>query len=324
MESIPIKVKVKEEEESIKPILEKEIQEKPEPVTPLPIKSFVLKSDKDKSYNVSLSITSDKLTIEIEPSEEISAEVFSGSFSEVEIKKLNKYFMICDNIKEIAAEITPLLTEQLTLVEGEDCLLFSVPIPSKKSPTCEFKIKKKMKEVKKQISDTVKIINDLSSENSQLKSAVEELRNKLNALSKTTQHLLLNADIREQFLDFFYPVGSFFLSSDSRDPAETFGGTWEKISDRFLVGAGNKYKLNSRGGEEEHVLTEAEMPNHNHVIEPYGGRFAWGGDFTKDGPASGNGWRSELSKHVTSKVGGGKAHNNMPPYLAVLIWKRIK
>ena len=250
-------------------------------------------------------------------------ENFSSSFTVEDIQNLNKYFLTCDNIKEILEEILPLITTNIILIEKENNIILSIPIPSKKNPICEFKVLKKDKTGQEQISDTYKILNELTTENNKLKSIIEDLKAKVETLSNTTLDLQKNPKILNQFLDFLHPIGSFFLSSDSKNPSEIFGGKWEKVSDLFLVGAGNKYTLNSTGGEETHILTKEEMPSHSHVIEPLGRRFAWGGDFTQDGPASGNGWRSQLSNHVTSVEGGGKAHNNIPPYLAVFIWKRI-
>ena len=80
---------------------------------------------------------------------------------------------------------------------------------------------------------------------------------KLNALSSilmSTQNLLPR----------IYPVGSIYWSKQSTSPASLFGGTWTQIQNRFLIGAGGSYAVNSTGGEATHVLTVAEMPSHNH------------------------------------------------------------
>ena len=49
-------------------------------------------------------------------------------------------------------------------------------------------------------------------------------------------------------LDDIYPVGSIYMSVNSRSPANLFGGTWEQISDRFLVAAGSSYTAGRTGG----------------------------------------------------------------------------
>ena len=71
--------------------------------------------------------------------------------------------------------------------------------------------------------------------------------------------------------DKVYPVGSIYMSTSSTSPAELFGGTWESLKDRFLVGAGNSYAVNATGGSSSHVhttgghtLTENEIPKHTH------------------------------------------------------------
>lgn len=122
-------------------------------------------------------------------------------------------------------------------------------------------------------------------------------------------------------LEAVYPVGSIYMSVNSTSPATLFGGTWKAIRGKFLLGAdGNTYKAGNTGGEAAHTLTESEMPSHKHSI--------W---FPNDGgeqsaaigyPDAGskNTYYAEASK--TSDAGGGAAHNNMPPYLAVYIWKR--
>ena len=61
-----------------------------------------------------------------------------------------------------------------------------------------------------------------------------------------------------------HPIGSYYLSDESTSPASLFGGTWEQIKDRFLVGAGNSYSVGATGGEATHTLTTSEMPSHSH------------------------------------------------------------
>lgn len=122
-------------------------------------------------------------------------------------------------------------------------------------------------------------------------------------------------------LEAVYPVGSIYMSVNSTSPATLFGGTWKAIQGKFLLGAyGNTYKAGSTGGEAAHTLTESEMPNHKHSIwfPNDGGEQSAEIGYPKTG--SKNTYYAEASK--TSGAGGGAAHNNMPPYLAVYIWKR--
>lgn len=63
-----------------------------------------------------------------------------------------------------------------------------------------------------------------------------------------------------------YPVGAIYLSLTNDDPADLFGGVWEKIEGRFLLASSSTYTLNSQGGEATHVLTTNEMPSHSHTF----------------------------------------------------------
>lgn len=115
--------------------------------------------------------------------------------------------------------------------------------------------------------------------------------------------------------DLIYPVGAIYLSTSSTSPQTLFGGTWQRIQDRFLLCAGSTYKAGKTGGEASHTLTIDEIPAHTHDI--VGDVLDWG---TGGRPYFGTGQYDDTVK--TSSVGGGQAHNNMPPYLAVYAWKR--
>lgn len=119
-----------------------------------------------------------------------------------------------------------------------------------------------------------------------------------------------------------YPVGSIYLSTAATNPGALFGGTWQAIEGRFLLAAGGGYNAGSTGGEAARTLTIEEMPEHTHQI---------GDGFFKD--LGGYGVTGSMYKSTleptdeavfsrTSSSGGGKPHNNLPPYLAVYVWKR--
>lgn len=134
-----------------------------------------------------------------------------------------------------------------------------------------------------------------------------------------------NALTKEIIIDMIYPVGSLYISVSSISPTSLFGfGIWQQITDVFLLAAGNVYNNGDVGGEATHVLTEDEMPSHSHTYK----RHAFNNSDTD--PETGDDvygvTNKTLSAHAgsTSAVGGGQAHNNMPPYLAVNVWKRVE
>lgn len=137
----------------------------------------------------------------------------------------------------------------------------------------------------------------------------------------------------------FFPVGSIYMSVNSTNPSTYFGGTWVEIQGRFLLGRSSSYTAGSQGGEASHTLTSNEMPSHTHSMASGGAhthyldyrdvfRIDAGGRGLNGYGKTGN--RNDTSMtnsagshaHTINAAGGGAAHNNMPPYLAVYIWKR--
>lgn len=115
-----------------------------------------------------------------------------------------------------------------------------------------------------------------------------------------------------------YPVGAIYLSVTDANPAALFGGTWERIGGRFLLGADTTYTAGSTGGEAAHTLTADEMPRHNHEIDNVNAA----GNATPYMTVQAQEKKGYGGNVQTMYAGGGKAHNNMPPYLAVYMWKR--
>lgn len=137
-----------------------------------------------------------------------------------------------------------------------------------------------------------------------------------------------------------WPVGSIYMSMNATSPGTLFGGTWERIAyGRMLIGADSaSYPAGSTGGEAIHYLTRDELPYVDGRLESHSaeqiaekasqwynatGVFSASQTFNGYAPA-----RNKVGDNATSlrtivfRIGGGQPHNNMPPYLAVYMWKR--
>ena len=121
-----------------------------------------------------------------------------------------------------------------------------------------------------------------------------------------------------------WPIGSVYISVTSTNPSTIFGGTWEQIKGKFLVGIDDAVGetdfnvLGGTGGEKAVTLTTNQLPSHSHVNEYQGNYGVQSGGFY--GVATNSG--ASGSNVRTKATGGGEAHNNLPPYLVVYMWKR--
>lgn len=120
-----------------------------------------------------------------------------------------------------------------------------------------------------------------------------------------------------------YPVGAIFVSTSAVSPAAVFGGTWKLLNDVFLLAGSKKsFPYGSKGGTKEVTLTASQMPMHAHQFSRtpiVSVELTAGGNYYAEQSTA----VGKLVAQNTETAGGGKAHTNMPPYLAVYAWERI-
>ena len=125
-------------------------------------------------------------------------------------------------------------------------------------------------------------------------------------------------------IDLIYPIGSIYMTVSDTNPFETIKfGVWETIENRFLLASSNIHMNGETSGIENNTLTINEMPKHSHKMKY--DSVGWTAIKQSHG-TNGIVEYNESSydgQYSTEEVGNGNAHNNMPPYLVVNMWKRI-
>lgn len=184
------------------------------------------------------------------------------------------------------------------------------------------------------------------------------------AISMSTGHpipfIFLNGAWTSMLL-FDKPIGYIYISASSVNPGVLYGGTWERITGKFLLGAtdngndGAEQAAGNTGGAASVTLSADEIPAHTHGSKSLTGythikrHGDTGSGTTIVGNNSGivttasetwsgshsliNAGARSLSNplwdkvtvnatHEHDSVGGGQSHENMPPYLSVYMWQR--
>lgn len=151
-----------------------------------------------------------------------------------------------------------------------------------------------------------------------ISASVEEISNNIKYIDKKISDLL----------NMFYPVGSIYETMDSSfDPNKKWGGTWERIKGKTLVGVDeNDSDFNTAektGGEKTHTLVVSELPQHTHAnyVKRTNITINNSGNTIVTCHSSNSG--ATVGNNI-GRTGEGVAHNNLQPYITCFIWKRIK
>ena len=157
--------------------------------------------------------------------------------------------------------------------------------------------------------------------------------------------------IQNVLLDLVYPVGSVYMSTVNNSPAKFLGGTWVLWgAGRVPVGVDTTQTafntVEKTGGESTHILSVNEMPSHGHrgtsvlseaqyrtplsgeqtLIDVPVGDATYSVEYSTPTLATTNGVVNGKQKvkatYGVPAEGGGKAHNNLQPYITCYMWKR--
>lgn len=94
------------------------------------------------------------------------------------------------------------------------------------------------------------------------------------------------------------------------------------LSDKFVIGAGNKYNSGDIGGEESVTLTIDETPSHSHTFGHNVVTSDTNGSYVLSNSNKWGYYNATIISN-TESVGGDQAHNNMPPYYALCYIMKI-
>lgn len=127
----------------------------------------------------------------------------------------------------------------------------------------------------------------------------------------------------EEAINALYPVGSIIIRDNNEDMSNFLGFTWQKVfAGKMLIGVDstdNDFKtIGATGGAKEVTLGIENLPPHSFTF-PAGTNATTSADYDRAASAFAGGNPKNLSTNI---VGGGQAHNNMPPYVVVAYWKR--
>ena len=154
---------------------------------------------------------------------------------------------------------------------------------------------------------------------------------KLENINNKKQLIETKVEFKNNLLEKVYPVGSYYWSDKNINPGDIFGGTWSPINGRFLFSSDNNHSCGNIGGQERVTLWKSEIPSHTHNystfnIKPSGFyvRTCNGGYDDKFIIVYTPSMKNFDITVNTDSIGGNGSHENMPPFIIAICWKRIR
>lgn len=136
-------------------------------------------------------------------------------------------------------------------------------------------------------------------------------------------------DIIHETLLEAHPIGSIYQSIDNTDPSILFGGTWERIEGRFIMGASDTYPAGSTGGNAIHTheldkLVATIYPGGLYFDYKYVNSDSWESNYTNSIPSGEAPPKQKNYSNGIEVIGRPtKTSSNMPPYYSMYIWRRV-
>ena len=151
-----------------------------------------------------------------------------------------------------------------------------------------------------------------------------------------------DGSIYSNFLLAAHPVGSIYQTISPENPAVTFGGgTWERIENRFIMGASDTYPAGSTGGstahEHEYKLgfmwrlgalvgyPSSAITTYNYKTQSWNdnNKKVNDGQYTLSNDGFSSTYGEKPGGETYSVTGNTASSSSIPPYYSVYIWRRV-
>ena len=172
--------------------------------------TFQIQSLMKNEYLIYLSIESETLLIKANTTNKFPSFTYQTKYQFEDIKKLNKYFRICDSINEVFMELKNIIKKNLSNIKinenSNNNLNLTFPLPSFLTQEVNFNIEKCLKDEKQTIEDLYKYIETLNKkiknieENNINEDKIKNLENKIIELEKENKSLKENIKKINEYL----------------------------------------------------------------------------------------------------------------------------
>ena len=155
-------------------------------------KNFDIKSNKMNNFEIKISRNINHLTFEGKYKNTLESNIYFSKKTLEELK-INKYFLMFENLKEIYDELINLIqNNNPNLIEENNILLISIPLSTTKIKEIIIEINEKEKSDKEKIEDIYLVINNLKSyynnKINELNNKIENQNNKISELNNKIEN----------------------------------------------------------------------------------------------------------------------------------------